>query len=531
MIVHRIWVAILLIGHSATALAAEALRPELTLRQKPGEEVVDLESLTELARAVAAKPFQPPAEAPKDFAHLTWDQMQAVVFKDNCALWKDSDAAFRVMFFHLGLYNRVPVQINELADGRSRSVTYDRKMFRYEGSGIDPSQLPSDLGFAGFRLAYQGDWTHDIAAFQGASYFRAVGASKQYGMSARGLAVDCGLQRPEEFPVFRAFWLNRPSAESKSLMLLALLDSASVSGAYRFKIAPGEPLTMDVDAKLFPRKAIERLGVAPLTSMYLCGENDRRVARDYRPEIHDSDGLQIWTGAGEWIWRPLVNSPVLRVNAFADDNPRGFGLMQRDRNFDHYQDDGVFYDRRPSVWVEPLSNVEGQGWGRGSVQLVEIPTTDETFDNIVAFWVPEQPVAQGRELQLRYRLCWGEKMPVAPQRAIAVATRTGIGGVIGQPRKYFSWRFAVDFSGGQLARLAADADVEPVVSASRGKIELTSARPLEAISGRRAMFDVVPPDDSQEPIDLRLYLRRKGHALTETWLYQWTPPAPADRKL
>jgi len=280
---------------------------------------------------------------------------------------------------------------------------------------------------------------------------------------------------------------------------------------------------MDVDAALYPRRIIEKLGIAPLTSMYQHGENDRRMANDWRPEIHDSDGLALFTGGGEWVWRPLVNPAGVRVKSFFDDNPRGFGLLQRDRNFDHYQDDGAHYDYRPSLWVEPKTDVAG-AWGKGVVQLVELPAPDETFDNVVAFWNPAEKPRPGQELLFAYRLYWGTRMPLTPSLAQTVATRTGIGGVVGQKRKYFSWRFAVDFIGGELATLPRDAKVEPVITASRGKIEITSARPQKEIKGYRAMFDLRPTDSNPEPIDLRVYLRLNGQPLSETWLYQ-SPPA------
>jgi periplasmic glucans biosynthesis protein len=241
------------------------------------------------------------------------------------------------------------------------------------------------------------------------------------------------------------------------------------------------------------------------------------MANDWRTEIHDSDGLAMWTGSGEWIWRPLVNPSSVHVNAFLDQNPRGFGLLQRDRNFDHYQDDGAFYDRRPSLWVEPKS-----GWGKGSIQLVEIPTVDETFDNIVAFWNPADTPRPGQELLFSYRLHWGARMPVNPPLAQVVATRTGLGGYVGQKRKYFSWRFVVDFAGGDLSMIGKDIEVEPVITAPRGQIEFPSTRPLDRVRGYRVTFDLKPTDDSLEPIDLRLYLRANGQPLTETWLYQWT---------
>lgn len=478
------------------------------------------------ARELAAQPYRAPrTHLPPQIDALDWDRHQAIRFRADHALWGDDQLRFRAQFFHLGLFFKSPVKLHELVDGKARELAYDPALFDYGKSGVRGDQLPSDLGFAGFRLNFHTDLERDITAFLGASYFRAVGGEWQYGLSARGLAVDTGLPRPEEFPNFVSFWLEKPAAQSNSMTVYALLDSPSIAGAYRFVITPGDTQVMEIDAALYPRKTIERLGIAPLTSMYQYGENDRRVSNDWRPEVHDSDGLQMWTGRGEWIWRPLSNPPNLRFNAFQDDNPRGFGLLQRDRNFDHYQDDGVFYDKRPCLWVEPKS-----GWGAGSVQLVEIPTADETFDNVVALWNPKKPPQPGEELLFSYRLYWGAQAPARPPLAHCVSTRTGLGGVIGQPRKYFSWRFAVDFAGGDLALLGAKAKVEPVIAISRGRVEITSARPLKAISGYRAMFDVVPPE-GPEPIDLRLFLRSEGQTLTETWLYQWSPPPAAERKL
>ncbi len=473
------------------------------------------------ARALAGAPYRvPPSDIPDEVARLDWDHYQAIAYRDDHALWAHENTPFLVKFFHPGLFFKTPVHIYAVADGQAQEIAYDRRMFDLARSGLQYAHLPADLGFAGFRVHMRSDPKRDVAAFLGASYFRAVGGEMQYGMSARGLAIDTGMPRPEEFPMFTKFWLERPTPASRALTVYALLDSPSVAGAYRFDIRPDATLTMDIDAALYPRKPIERLGIAPLTSMFQYGENDRRMANDWRPEIHDSDGLSMWTGAGEWIWRPLVNPESLRFNAYADDNPRGFGLLQRDRSFDHYQDDGVFYDRRPGVWVEPKS-----GWGQGSVQLVEIPTVDETSDNIVAFWNPARKPAPGEELLFAYRLHWGSRMPFSSPLAQVVATRTGLGGIVGRKREYFSWRFVVDFAGDNLAALDNRVKVEPVIVASRGVVEITSARPLASIRGYRAMFDLRPGDESLLPVNLRMYLRAGSRTLTETWMYQWSPPA------
>lgn len=519
---HLVLFCALLLSLSGSVFAAA----DLPMPQ--GNATFDYAWLKGQARHLASQPYVSHAdELPAVLKKLSWDQYMQMRFNPKQALWsQDPQSLFRAELFHLGLFYQTPVTIFQLVDGKPRKIDYTPDLFLYGTSGVRSKDLSKDLGFAGFRFRYHTDWSRDLVAFLGASYFRAVGGEMQYGMSARGLAVDTALPRDEEFPVFTHFWLERPAPHRDTATVYALLDSPSVTGAYRFDIRPGDTLTMRVDAAIYPRKPIERLGIAPLTSMYLTGENDRRMGHDWRPEIHDSDGLLMHNGNGEWLWRPLNNPPFLRYNAYMDNNPKGFGLLQRDQNFDHYQDDGVFYDKRPSVWVEPIGN-----WGPGYVALVEIPNLDETFDNIVAFWNPAQSVEPGQELLYSYNLFWGTKPPVENRLARVKDTFTGLGGVVGLPRKYYSQRFAVDFTGGDLSMVGADSTIRPVLEASGGRIEITSVRPQHAIHGFRCMFDVVPPDETQNPINLKLYLEADGRPLTETWIYQWTPPAPQDRKL
>ena len=480
------------------------------------------------ARKVAGNPFQAsPDVQPPAMAKLSYDQFQSLRFRADHALWGNAGLEFRLQFFHVGRSFTEAVRLYEIVDGQAREILYDPALFEFDKAGIDPKLMRDHVGFAGFRVQFVTDWRDDVAAFLGASYFRAVGGdTRQYGLSARALAVDTAFPRPEEFPRFTSFWFERPPKDSGTLTMYALMDSPSIAGALRFQLIPGGTLVMDIDSALYPRKPIERLGVAPLTSMFFYGENDRRGANDWRPEIHDSDGLSMWTGAGEWIWRPLTNPGQLHFSSYLDDNPRGFGLLQRDRNFDHYQDDGVYYDRRPSLWVEPKPG----GWGKGSVQLVEIPTVDETFDNIVAFWNPAEKPKPGQELLFGYRVHWGTHMPYASPLAQTIATRTGIGGTVGIKRQYYSWHFAVDFAGGELGALPGDTPVEAVITTSRGQVEHVTAHFVEEFHGYRALFDVRPPDDGFEPIDMRLYLRVDGRALTETWIYLWTPPSAKERK-
>jgi glucans biosynthesis protein len=489
------------------------------------EQPFDYARLKGIARARAATPWRPPPDKlPPRVAKLSWDEWQSIRFRPERALWAGEGLPFAARFFHLGFRMTRSVQLYSVHDGKSREIAYDGAMFDYGKANVAPKEVPRDLGFAGFNVFFHTDWERDCIAFQGASYFRAVDASKQYGMSQRGLAIDCGMSYPEEFPDFVAFFLERPAAGSDTVTVHALLDSPSVSGAYRFVIKVADTTLMDVDAALYPRKEIARIGIAPGTSMFFYGKNDRRAADDWRPEIHDSDGLQMLSGAGEWLWRPLINPRVVRVNSFADEQPRGFGLMQRERQFTQYQDDGVFYEKRPSVWVQPKSD-----WGKGTVMLVEIPTRDEITDNIVAFWSPADKPQPGREYLFSYRLHWGPGNPFFDS-GHAFATRTGIGGVVGRKREYFSWRFVVDFAGGSLASLDDKMRPAAVITASRGRVETVSVRPLLPENGWRAMFDLVPEDDSTEPVNLRLYLALDDAALTETWLYQYEPPAMAERE-
>lgn len=523
---------------SALGLAAGQMakgnfsRAAQSLLTSPPPKSFDFAWLKGQARWLANNAYQPAKDAvPPALARLSYDAYQSLRFRTEHSLWAHAGLAFRLQFFHVGRSFSEPVHLYEVLDGQAQEIVYEPSMFDFEKSGIDPNSMREHAGFAGFRVQFVTNWKADVAAFLGASYFRAVGSdTRQYGLSARALAVDTAFARPEEFPRFTSFWFERPAKDSGTLTLYALLDSPSIAGAMRMQIAPGGTHVMDVDAALYPRKPIERLGIAPLTSMFFYGENDRRAANDWRPEIHDSDGISMWSGGGEWIWRPLVNPAQLRLNSYFDDNPRGFGLLQRDRNFDHYQDDGVYYDRRPNLWVEPKPGPHG-GWGKGAVQLVEIPTADETFDNIVAFWNPLEKPTAGQELLFNYRLYWGTHLPFSSNLAQTIATRTGIGGIVGVKRRYYSWHFAVDFAGGELAALAKDARVEAVTTASRGLTEHVTAHFVEEFGGYRALFDVKPTDDSVQTIDLRLYLRIDGRPLTETWIYQWTPPPIKDRKL
>lgn len=472
------------------------------------------ELLKERAEALARRPHVPAEiRAAETLEAIDYDAHQQLRFRDEATLWGDGASGPGVRFFHLGRYFKEPVGMHAVEKGQARPLLYSPDYFAVPADHV-ARDLPGDIGFAGFRVM-AGDGRTDWLAVLGASYFRTSGPFDQYGLSARGIAVDTAAAGPEEFPRFTDFWLE--SGGNGGLVVYALLDGPRVTGAYRIvSQAPNRGIVQTVDAAIFVRAPIERLGIAPLTSMFWYGENNREAALDWRPEIHDSDGLAIWTGSGERIWRPLVNPPHVVVNAFLDKDPRGFGLMQRDREFGHYQDDGVFYDRRASVWVEPLG-----AWGEGSVQLVEIPTEDEIHDNVVAFWVPKEPVEAGAAFDLAYRLHWLADAPHPSPVARVVATRIGMGGVPGQPRPPGVRKFAVDFEGRVFDGLDRSSGVEPVVSTSRGTVSGAVAYPVVGTDRWRVIFDLETGDAGS--IDLRMYLKHDDTALSETWIYQYFP--------
>ncbi|HEY2446041.1 MAG TPA: glucan biosynthesis protein [Rhizomicrobium sp.] len=471
--------------------------------------------LKERARNLSAGSYSPPvAPAPDLVQGIDFDVTQKIRFRADCALWRKTAAPDPVRFFHLNKFVPYPVLVHAVSGRAAREILYTPQCFDYGNTGL-ARKLPADLGFSGFRVMDGPTSETDWLAFQGASYFRTAGADNQYGASARGIAVNTALSTAEEFPRFTQFWIAESAGAP--VTVYALLEGPSMTGAYKFASQHSGGVIVDVHAELFLRAEVTRLGVAPLTSMYWYGENERPRAVDWRPEIHDSDGLAMWTGKGERIWRPLIDPPVIQTNSFVDENPKGFGLMQRDRDFDHYQDDGAFYNRRPGIWVEPRGN-----WGKGAVQLVEIPTEDEVHDNIVAFWKPDAAMGAGDTPVFDYRLYWQSQEPHPPAGiGQVVATRIGRGGIPGSPPPRGQWKFVVDFAGGALAGMAARYDVSPIVTLSRGKVENRYVIKVVGTSIWRALFDV--SFSGPEPLDLRCYLRLGDKTLTETWLYQFFP--------
>ncbi|MGF1608118.1 MAG: glucan biosynthesis protein [Kiloniellales bacterium] len=475
------------------------------------------DALRERAKAMAATDYEAPPESGLDaLRRLSYDQLRDIRFRAEETLWRAA-RPFQARFYHIGSYFLRPVRIFEVADCSARELLYTPELFDFGANQIE-GLTPESGGFAGLRLhspLNRPDVFDEVASFLGASYFRAIGRNQHYGLSARGMAINTGMASGEEFPAFTELYLERPALGAESLVLHALLDSPSTTGAYRFEIQPGSDTVMQVSARVYPRREIARLGIAPLTSMYSFGANDRVGVDDFRPAVHDSEGLAIWTGEGERIWRPLVNPEVLRFSFFGDENPRGFGLMQRTRRFAAYQDLEARYDLRPSLWVEPLG-----AWGKGTIQLIEIPSDNEAYDNIVAYWIPAQPVTAGTELVFDYRLHWSMAHPFPPEEAIAAATLVGRAESAGDEGGRPGRKFVIDFTGGALANLDADAVVEARTEISGGTMTPPVIHHRGAIGGWRVFFNMTPAGN--QPVELRCRLVMGEAALSETWAYQWT---------
>jgi len=497
---------------TALALAAGTLFSHTAL-------AFDFDDVARRAKAVADKPFvRPDAKLPKVLTDLNYEQYRQIKYKADKALWRGNTLPFEVQFYHPGLYFNQIVKMNLVTADGVRKIPFQPENFDYGSNNIDPANL-RDLGFAGFRVHYplnDKNVKDELIAFQGASYFRALGKDQVYGESARGLAIDTGELGGEEFPVFREFWIEWPRPEDQALTIYALLDSRRVAGAYRFKVRPGDSTATEIKARLYFRDSVGKLGIAPLTSMFLYGSNQPSANEDYRPEVHDSEGLSVESDS-EWIWRPLVNPKRLLITSFGEVNPRGFGLMQRDRLFAHYEDLDNRYDRKPSVWVVPKGD-----WGRGRIELVQIPTKDATNDNIVAYWVPEQGPQAGSQMDLEYTLFWQASQETRPALAWVAQTRRGRGWTDTPDN---TLRYIVDFQGGPLEFLKPnERPVAGLWANDNGEIIDRQLVKNDATGGWRVIMRVRRNDDSK-PLELRAVLRKGDDNISETWAYI-LPPEP-----
>jgi glucans biosynthesis protein len=463
------------------------------------------------AQLLAQKPYVAnPQVLPAELKKLSYDQYRDIRFRPDRALWKREGLPFELMFFHLGKFQTQPVRINEITDQGVQHIAFDQGAFDYGKNKLSTKSW-GDLGFAGFRVHYALNspaYKDELVVFLGASYFRALGAGQHYGLSARGLAIDTVGGKGEEFPRFVEFWIERPSANATSLVIHALLDSPRATGAYRITLRPGEETVADVQTRLYLRSGVATLGVAPLTSMFQHGENQPRPG-DFRPEVHDSDGLMIATGDGEWLWRPLINPKQTLVTSFAMRDLKGFGLMQRDRSFASFEDVEARYERRPSTWITPQGS-----WGPGRVELLQLPTPDETNDNVVAYWVPDQAPAPGQALDFAYRMQWQGDRQQRPPNGWTLQSRRGRGFAdLGKDEV----QYVVDFAGPAINSLPAGATVDAIVSAgSNGQVVERNAYRNDATGAWRMTLRIKRLRPTQ-PVEVRAFLQHASNALTETW--------------
>lgn len=501
------------------ALLSLALMPVQLLVAQPLEteepQAFSEQWLQSKARSLAARPYQSRELADDHpLRALSYDEHRQIAFDPERAIWREDALPFQLQLFHPGFLHTTPVDVHLVLDGQARRLSFTPQVFDYRDRSLN-SDLMDANGYAGFRVHHPlntDEYYDEFLVFQGASYFRAVGKDQWYGLSARGLAVNTVGEGDEEFPNFTDFWIEQPDPTAGALILHALLDSPSVTGAYRFTVMPGETTHMEVDARLYPRRTIPRIGIAPLTSMFLFNNSNRADFDDFRDAVHDSDGLRILQANGEAVWRPLINPSQVQVSSFGatDTPPVGFGLLQRRQKFERFNDAEARYDKRPSLWIEPLGT-----WGPGRVELLEIPTEVEYHDNVVAYWQPSSALKAGESYRFRYRMHWGAGSPEAPKQGRVVNTAAG------QALDSDERVFVIDYGDGA-ASLPTDPEAVRIrATSSAGVITDVRGQVLEANGDYRVslMFD----PDGAPLAELRVTLEVDGDPWGETWLYRWTP--------
>ncbi|MBX9924753.1 MAG: glucan biosynthesis protein, partial [Hyphomicrobiaceae bacterium] len=456
-------------------------------------ETLAADHVRKLAERTAAREFiKPKVDVPEPFGNLTLEQYRDIRFRPDQAVWRGDKLDYEVQGLPIGHIYNSPVDLWLVEGQKARLLKADTRLFAL-GDRLAKSPDAAPYGFSGFRLygyVNRADAMDDFLQFQGASYFKAVGRGQVYGVQARGLALNTARPGGEEFPLFRSIWIERPNPGSREVVVQALLDSPSTTGAYRFVVQPsGTATVIDVDLTLYPRKALQHVGIAPMTSMYLTGPGSRRITGDYRPAIHDSEGLVILNGQGERIWRPLTNPKKLQASAFLDKNPKGFGLSQRDRSLANYEDIEARFHARPTVWIEPkygpgnAPGAPGAGWGEGYVELIEIPAEDQIHDNIVAYWKPAKELEAGKEHSFGYRMTWADAVPVAWTAARVRKTRVGT-----LRNKADTKLFVVDFDGPALKELRELP--QAVMQSSAGAPTNVVVQRHGEIDGLRVTFEV-----------------------------------------
>jgi glucans biosynthesis protein len=466
-------------------------------------------SVTDMARELSKHPYKPvPTDLPDPLKALTYDQYNEIEAKDEAFVWADENVGFAIKPLHRGFIYPNPVELNLVAGGKAYRMVYDPKLFDF--GKMTPPTKTGDIGFSGFRvLVPQGnDGPGEIASFQGANFFQALADGQVAGLLARALALRIGDPRGEETPVFRQIWIEKPSLVAATLVVNALIDSDSIAGAFRFTIRPGEATIMDTECTLFPRTNIDNYGLATMSATHLLGFMDHKKFDDYRPNVSEVCGLQMLTGAEEWVWRPVTNPGTLQISSFADTKPKGFGCLIRDRDFEDYDDEDNHWEKRPSLWIEPLGD-----WTEGGVQLIEIPSQSDANDNILCFWRPKDILKAGSEVSFAYRQFWCWDPPQKPDLARTTRSTSGENGK--------HQRFFVEFTGDNLGDAALLNTVSPTLTAGAGSITMMRTFADPDLKTYRVLFELDP--GSADSSELRLLLQANGKTVSETWLYRWTP--------
>ena len=463
----------------------------------------------DLARSLAGRPFVPPAtDLPAPYAGLSYERYVGIRALPVGRIWEGEGRGFVAEPLPRGFVFTTPVTLFTVEDGQVRRTVFDRSRFDFGGSNI-PANAP-DPGFSGLRLVstQSGASPFEFAIIQGATFFRAVARGQTFGIVSRALTLKPGDAKGEEFPIFRAFWMERPTAGINALVIHGLVDSESVAGAVRMTFRPGDVTIVDVETTLFPRVTLDHVGLGGMGCAFLFGPNVRRATDDVRPAVYEASGLSILNGQGEWLWRPLNNPDALQISAFIDENPKGFGLLQRERDFGAFGDDAQRFEARPSLWIEPIGE-----WAQGSVQLIEIPSDAEINKNILAYWRPKAPMPAGGEITLAYRQFWSWAPPDRPSLAVVNSTRSGRGS--GGRRR----RFVVEFAGEPLG--AVIPDLKANLTVSPGTLGNLAVWPYPDRKVARVSFELDP--GGENACEMRLVLQSGTKPLSETWLYRWTP--------
>ena len=467
-------------------------------------------NLLKYAKSLANKGYVHPQNSlPDSLKNLNYDDYRKIQFDADKAIWKQDRIPFQLQYFHTGFLYKHPIDIHVVEKGRATPLEYDPDLFRY-GQDVSKPDLGNVSGISGFRIhtsISRSPYPEEFAVFQGASYFRSIAKNQTYGISARGLAINTGQAEGEEFPRFSKFWIEKPGKNSQKIVIYALLDSPSVVGVYRFTIWPGNNTNMLVKTTLYPRKTMKYVGIAPLTSMFLFGPNNQKRFDDFRPRVHDSEGLSIINGNGEQIWRPLINPKTLQFSAFMDRNPKGFGLMQRSRSFREYHDLEAKYHKRPSLWIEPTSE-----WGEGYVELIEIPTPQEIHDNIVAFWRPKKELQPGKTYRFDYKMSWCNEPEYSDKKASVVNLRSG---KVSEHQK----RFIVDFELPEKFPKEKIEDLKPDVSSASGSLSDVVLQTNLELNGMRLTYKFNTKDIGQT--DIRTSLMMDDKPVSEVCVYRW----------